>query len=127
MAVFDDLPHDEQLECLGELAAAALAATDRGRGAAALLNLSENATYKVEPPTAGDYALRVHREGYHSRERHRLGARLAAGACAATASSSRPFRCPASTASLIQAVGHPAMPRPRHVVLFEWEAGREPS
>ena len=32
-----------------------------------MLNLSENATYKVEAPDGRRWALRVHRDGYHSR------------------------------------------------------------
>ena len=65
---FDDLLHRGQLACLAELAGAALArygidATE----APLLINLSENATYKVRDAGGGEYALRVHREGYHSR------------------------------------------------------------
>src|SRR5262245_42413117 len=66
---FDDFPHARQLECLAELA---LAAFDRYGIAAAdppvLVNLSENATYRVRDARTGhDHALRVHRDGYHSK------------------------------------------------------------
>src|SRR4051812_29218225 len=69
VAPFDDLPHAGKLECLRELAESALALYDVGAASApALVNLSENATYKVEDTASGRrWALRVHREGYHSK------------------------------------------------------------
>ncbi len=68
MARFDDLPHDEQLVCLAELATAALASYGIEAAPPALINLSENATYRVEDAASGRrWAMRVHREGYHSR------------------------------------------------------------
>ena len=33
----------------------------------AMINLSENATYKIEAPDGRRWALRIHRDGYHSR------------------------------------------------------------
>ena len=33
-----------------------------------MINLSENATYKVEAPDGRRWALRIHRDGYHSRD-----------------------------------------------------------
>ena len=33
----------------------------------AMINLSENATYKVEAPDGRRWALRIHRDGYHSK------------------------------------------------------------
>ena len=69
MPGFDALPHDEQLRRLHLLATAALDRYDLPPGAEAhLINVSENATYRVESPAGGEkWALRVHREGYHSR------------------------------------------------------------
>ena len=85
----------------------------------ALVNISENTTYRVDTADGKSFALRIHRDGYHSR--------------AAIAS---------ELAWLIdlRASGVVTTPRPvagrdgefiqvlqsQHVVLFEWEQGREP-
>ncbi len=124
---FDDLPHERQLECLGELAASALErygieAAEPPR----LVNLSENATYHVAATDGGEYALRVHREGYHSK--NAIASELAwLMALRTDGVVITPIPRPGLDGELIQAVGHAAMARPRNVVLFEWEAGREPS
>jgi len=57
-----------ELEGLAALLPDVLAAYDVGpRPAVSLLNLSENATYRVDDPDTGRrFALRLHRPGYHS-------------------------------------------------------------
>lgn len=128
MPDFDALPHDRKLECLRELAAAALAAYDLPPvSPPVLVNLSENATYRIEDPVAGRrWALRVHRDGYHSTAgiRSELAWLMALR-------NDRVVITPAPVAGrdgdLIQKVGHPTMAQPRHVVLFDWESGAEPS
>ncbi len=124
---FDDLPHVRQLECLGELAQAALARYGiKAAEPPKLVNVSENATYKVRAVNGRDYALRVHREGYHSK--NAIASELAwLQALRRDGVVVTPIPVPGADGSLIQVVGHPAMARPRHVVLFDWEAGREPS
>lgn len=123
---FDDLPHERQLACLAELAAAALASYGiEADSPPALINLSENATYKVSA-NGRDYALRLHREGYHSRAA--IASELAwLQALRQDGVVVTPVPVAGRDGALIQAVGHPAMARPRHVVLFGWESGREPS
>ena len=65
---FDALPHEEQLERLQALANTALGHIDLPDGASAvMIYLSENATYRVDDPAGGWWALRVHREVYHSK------------------------------------------------------------
>ena len=61
---FEELPHEEQLRRLHALAETALARYDLPQGSAVdMINLSENATYKVTTPDNGPtYALRVHRD-----------------------------------------------------------------
>jgi Ser/Thr protein kinase RdoA (MazF antagonist) len=92
-----------------------------------LINLSENATYRVEDSATGTkWALRVHREGYHSpraiaSELQWLIALKASGA----AITPTPIR--GKDGELIQAVAHEGLPRPRNVVLFAWEDGQEPT
>ena len=67
-ADFDALPHEERLRCLRKLAAAALSSYDMSEPAEpALINRSENATYRIDDPASGRrWALRVHRESYHT-------------------------------------------------------------
>ena len=128
MAAFDALPHERQLDCLRELAAAALAAYDLPAVAPpVLVNLSENATYRIDDDASGRrWALRVHRDGYHST----AGIRSELAWLQALRQDRvviTPVPVSGRDGDLIQKVGHPAMPRPRHVVLFEWESGAEPS
>ncbi len=124
---FDDLPHARQLACLAELAGAALARYGiEAAEAPRLVNLSENATYKVTARGGEEHALRVHREGYHSKDA--IASELAwLQALRRDGVVITPVPQPGLDGALIQAVGHEAMARPRHVVLFGWEAGREPS
>jgi Ser/Thr protein kinase RdoA (MazF antagonist) len=127
MSEFARLPHARQLECLLELATAAIGSYALPpEVSTSLINLSENATYRVEDPASGRrWALRVHRDGYHSRrgieselswlmDLRNTGVVLT------------PVPVRGRNNELIQVVGHPTMPRPRHVVLFEWETGAEP-
>ena len=127
-ASFDTLPHAEKLECLRELAEGALARYDVGAPTApTLINLSENATYRVDDPASGRrWALRVHREGYHSKTA--IASELAwARALRSEGVVTTPAPVVGRDGQFIQEAGHPAMPRPRNVVLFEWESGAEPS
>lgn len=127
-APFDALPHARKLECLRELARSALAHYDVGEPAPpVLINLSENATYRIDDPESGRrWALRVHREGYHSR----LGIASELAWLQALRSDGvaiTPVPVPGRDGELIQSERHPVMSRPRNVVLFEWESGVEPS
>lgn len=92
-----------------------------------LINVSENATYRLDgAETGGRWALRVHREGYHSRtaiasELAWLAALKEAGAANVPA----PLR--GRDGEHIQCVAAGGLPRPRNVVLFAWETGAEPT
>ena len=126
MTDFDSLPHETQLELLQELASSALGAYALPAGATArMLNLSENATYKVEAPDGRRWALRVHREGYHSRQA--IASELAWEIdLRQTEVVTTPAPVKGRNGEIIQDVSHPRMARPRHVVLFDWETGAEP-
>ncbi|MBA3517694.1 MAG: phosphotransferase [Rhizobiales bacterium] len=127
-ARFQDLPHGGQLECLRELAQAALDRYAIKPGAPlALVNLSENATYRIEDPESGRaFALRVHREGYHSR--NAIASELAwLQALRRDGVVTTPLPVAGHDGEIIQQCGHPAMAKPRNVVLFAWESGAEPS
>ncbi len=126
MADFDRLPHEAQLQALLELAIAATrnyALPDHPK--VEMINLSENATYKVEAPDGRRWALRIHRDGYHSKAA--IASELAwlidlrdSGVVVTP----RPVK--GRDGEIIQLVSHPAMQRPRHVVLSDWEMGSEP-
>jgi Ser/Thr protein kinase RdoA (MazF antagonist) len=126
-ADFDRLPHDEQRRILADLAQSALSLWPVDAGATVrLVNLSENATYAVEGGEGGRrFALRIHRDGYHSRQA--IASELAweiALRADGVVTTARPV--PGRNGEMIQDLGHPRMARPRHMVLFEWEAGLEP-
>ena len=126
MTDFDALSHDAQLPILLELAIAATANYELPDGLSVnLINLSENATYKVEAPDGRRWALRIHRDGYHSKAaiaselswlidlRH-------------TGIVVTPAPVKGRDGEIIQQISQPLMPRPRNIVLFDWETGAEP-
>ncbi|MEM7171552.1 MAG: phosphotransferase enzyme family protein [Pseudomonadota bacterium] len=125
---FDQLDHSEQLRRLGELAGQATGLYDLpGDVTVEMINLSENATYKVTRPGASDqWALRVHRAGYHSDAA--IASELAwVQALRQDGAAVTPVPIPGKDGELIQKAAHDLVPGGRRVVLFEWEAGSEPS
>ena len=126
MNKFDALSHEDQLACLLELAVTATRNHDLPGGLSVkMINLSENATYRVEAPDGRRWALRIHRDGYHSRTA--IASELAwlvdlrqSGVV------TTPVPVKGRDGEIIQMIGHPLMVRPRHVVLSEWETGSEP-
>jgi Ser/Thr protein kinase RdoA (MazF antagonist) len=127
MSEFDTFSHERRLECLRELAREATGRYELPeRLTVELINFSENATYRVDDEASGrKWALRVHREGYHSR--NAIASELAwLIDLRKTKVVTTPVPVKGKDGELIQSVGHPLMPRPRNVVLFEWETGSEP-
>ena len=126
MTDFDALSHDAQLPILLELAIAATANYELPDGLSVnLINLSENATYKVEAPDGRRWALRIHRDGYHSRTA--IASELAwLMDLRQTGVVATPVPVKGRDGEIIQDIDHPQLPRPRHVVLSEWETGAEP-
>lgn len=127
MQDFDQLSHENQLACLLELAHGSMKHYDLPDGLAVeLLNLSENATYRIEHKAGGQkWALRIHRDGYHSREA--IASELAWAIDLRNAGVvTTPVPIRGHDGELIQRVIHPRLPRPRNAVLFEWETGAEP-
>jgi Ser/Thr protein kinase RdoA (MazF antagonist) len=125
---FDQLPHEQKLECLRQLATSALAHYELPPGATVeMINLSENATFRVDDPgSPRSWALRVHREGYHSETA--VASELAwLTALRRDGAAVTPVPLAGHDGKLVQTVSHPSMPRPRNTVLFDWEQGREPS
>jgi Ser/Thr protein kinase RdoA (MazF antagonist) len=128
MASEPALSHEELLSCLKSLAERALSRYALPPGATVqLINLSENATYRVDDPATGSkWALRVHREGYHSRCAV-ASELLWEVALKESGAAITPTPLPGLDGELIQTVAHDRLPRPRNVVLFAWEEGKEPA
>jgi Ser/Thr protein kinase RdoA (MazF antagonist) len=123
---FDTLSHAEQMPLLLQLANAACQLYDLpDKSQATLINLSENATYKIEAADGKRWALRIHRHGYHSKSA--IASELSwlldlRNACVVTT----PNPVFGRNGELIQILLHPRMQHPRHIVLFDWEQGAEP-
>ncbi len=123
---FDQQSQEAQLAILLRLASAATGQYKLPGGLTVrLINLSENATYEVRAPDGQRWALRIHRDGYHSR------AAIASELAWLTDLAARgvvvtPRPVPGRDGEIIQRLGHPAMARPRHIVLSDWEEGVEP-
>jgi Ser/Thr protein kinase RdoA (MazF antagonist) len=120
------LSHEEQLKILLEVAKAATKHFDLPPDLSVkMINLSENATYGIVAPNGQRWALRIHREGYHSNAA--IASELAwlmdlrdSGVVVTP----RPVK--GFDGKIIQEVSHPALARPRYVVLSDWETGAEP-
>ena len=127
MSGFDARPHDGRVRRLHRLATAALGRYDLPAGAKAhLVNVSENATYRIDAPATDEkWALRVHRDGYHGRAA--IASELAwLTALRADGAVMTPTPIAGADGELIQVVDDDALAHPRHVVLFAWEEGTEP-
>ena len=128
MTKFEQLPHEKQLGLLKQVAVNAVPFYDVPDDVTVeMINLSENATYLIKSAASNDkWALRVHREGYHSRaaiaSEHAWTDALREDAGVIT-----PKIVPGRDDNNIQSVHAENMPgSPRHVVMFAWEDGHEP-
>jgi Ser/Thr protein kinase RdoA (MazF antagonist) len=123
---FESLSHAQQLPLLLDVARRAVALYDIDNvKAVELINLSENATYKITQGNGQKYALRLHRAGYHSKAA--IASELAwIQALRRDGVVTTPKPVPGRDGALIHILGHPQMREPRHIVMFEWEAGLEP-
>ncbi len=126
MTDFAELSHEQQLPVLLELAEKAIWAYDLPSGVSPkLINFSENATYQVAVPDGGRWALRIHRDGYHSKtaiesELTWLLDLRNSGVV------TTPVPVKGRNGEIIQIIAHSRMQHPRNVVLFNWEKGAEP-
>jgi Ser/Thr protein kinase RdoA (MazF antagonist) len=90
-----------------------------------LLNISENATYRVDDPASGtSTVLRVNRPGYHTREA--IESELAWIAAIRSDGVLRTPRVVATTDDLSVGVGRHPDGEQRHTVMFEFVPGVEP-
>ena len=90
---------ERQLALLADIARRALLRYDLPPGSTATqMNLSENATYRIDAPNGQRWALQIHREGYQSRRA--IASELAwAIDLRQTAVATTPRHLPARTAS----------------------------
>ena len=124
---FDALPHPRQLDVLARLSISALGAYDIPEDCTSrLINLSENATYRIDhQASAPRWALRIHRHGYHTDMAIRSElAWLLELRSSDVAVTPRPVA--GRNGNILQKASDPAMQQPRNTVLFEWENGHEP-
>ncbi len=123
----DELTHDELLQRLQVLAERSLARFGLPNDATVkLINVSENATYRVEDGAGRKWALRVHREGYHSRTA--VASELAwLSALRENGGVATPTAVRGQDGEFIQTVAVDGLKSPRNVVLFLWENGAEPA
>lgn len=124
-----ELSHGDMLACVGQIAERALErfGLDRGSCVLRLINVSENATFEVRDCIQGrHFALRVHRDGYHSLDgiRSELSWLMALRRDAGIVT---PVPIAGLDGEFVQTLSHERLPRPRNVVLFHWEAGSEPA
>ena len=126
MTATGEVTHEELLQRLQVLAERAVKRFGLPDGAPVkLINVSENATYRVEDGLGRTWALRVHREGYHSRTA--IASELAwLSALRDTGGVATPTAVRGLDGEYIQTVAGEGLPNPRNVVLFDWESGAEP-
>lgn len=126
MQDFETLSHEQQLPLLLDLARIALSLYNVGDAVSIrMVNLSENATFRVDAVSGQSYALRIHRHGYHH---HAAIASELAWLLNMRNKNfvTTPRPLPGVNGDLIQVARHSRMLHSRHIVLFEWEQGREP-
>jgi Ser/Thr protein kinase RdoA (MazF antagonist) len=126
MAADNEQTHEDLLQQLHVVAERAIERFGLPSGAdVKLINVSENATYKVDD-TSGQrkWALRVHREGYHSRTA--IASELAWLSALRDYGVATPTPVRGVDGEFIQTIAVDGLPNPRNVVLFDWENGAEP-
>jgi len=121
-----ELSHTELVERLDALSREALSLWDLPEGCSTrLINLSENATYRVETPNGPPFILRIHREDYHTKNAIRSELAWAA-AIREDSDIITPRVIPGRDGEPIQTLQGAGLPRPRHMELFEFIDGEEP-
>jgi Ser/Thr protein kinase RdoA (MazF antagonist) len=121
------LSHDDLLARLGRLAQQAIGLYDLSqRSTATMINLSENATYRIDDPESGGKTiLRIHRVGYHSYAAINSELQWMA-ALRRDAGLETPEAIAARDGTVIQTLASPELKDPRHAVMSRFMTGREP-
>ena len=124
---FDDLSEQDTKSHLVDVASRALVHWDLAENSTlTLLNISENATYRVDNPSLDEpLILRVHRTGYHTIDAVRT--ELAwMKALQEQAGVQTPQALPAADGEMIKLVETSALNETRMVVMFAFIEGTEP-
>ena len=124
---FDALNATQKIEHLASVAKRALKCWGMSaRAVFTLLNISENATYRIDDPDRAEpLILRVHRTGYHTH--NAVKTELAwMKALQAEAGVETPQAIPTLDGELIQTVATPELAEERFVVMFAFIEGQEP-
>ena len=118
--------HGALLAGLQDLADRSLACWAESEGGRAeLINLSENATYRITVSGQPEAALRIHREGYHPL--NAIRSEIAwMNAIRDETGISTPEAIAGKNGELILQGRSPLLERPRNMVLFHWIEGHEP-
>src|SRR5262245_13312042 len=121
------LSHDDLLARLSRLAHKAIGLYELSpRSTATMINLSENATYRIDDPNSGGTTvLRIHRVGYHSYAAINSELQWMA-ALRRDAGLETPEAIPARDGTVIQTLVSPELKDPRHAVMSKFMTGREP-
>jgi len=124
---FDRLSEAERVAHLAGVAARAAPLWGMSENARlTLLNISENATYRIDDPARAEpVILRVHRTGYHS-ENGILTELAWMRALKTEAGVETPQALPAQDGALVQTIASPALDEQRFAVMFAFIEGREP-
>src|SRR5262245_22668006 len=121
------LSHDDLLARLSRLAHKAIGLYELSpRSTATMINLSENATYRIDDPNSGGTTvLRIHRVGYHSYAAINSELQWMA-ALRRDAGLETPEAIPARDGTVIQMLVSRELKDPRHAVMSKFMTGREP-
>jgi Ser/Thr protein kinase RdoA (MazF antagonist) len=122
MSVFEDLSTPDQLQHLQEIASNALQAWDLEPVELSLLKFRENAVYRVATSEGNQYALRIHRPGYHSDAA--LDAELQWIRALAEAGIEVPDVIPTPEGELFVLASGNVLAEKRQVDLFAWVSGQ---
>jgi Ser/Thr protein kinase RdoA (MazF antagonist) len=122
------LSHDDFLARLGRLAQSAIGLYALSpQSTATMINLSENATYRIDDPETGERTiLRIHRVGYHSRQAIESELQWMTALRRDTGLET-PEPIPARDGTVLQMLAGSELKDPRHAVMFKFMTGREPA
>lgn len=123
MADFYQLDHDAQALAMADLAAAALPHWGLQGSELELIKYRENAVFRAIAPDGEQYALRIHRHGYHSDDE--LRSELQWMAALDVDGIAVPTLVPDTAGHLFHRVESAGVPEPRQVDLFEWVEGSQ--
>lgn len=120
------MEHQEMVNLLNDMAVQSLHMWGVEPGSTAqMINLSENATYRVDQPTGAPTILRIHREGYHTD--NAIECELAwIEALRVDGAAITPIAIPGLDGKLIQKATVDGLPGERRMVMFELVDGVEP-